>query len=88
MLLAAEGTPHLSPDLGQPVDAVRVDRRGNLTTRARTPDHQRGHRGPLPVLTPIPSRKSTLGPFGRQAECLGSMIPFPPDKPVNFPSPA
>src|SRR6266536_3049700 len=35
MLLTAQRTPHPSPDLGQAVDAVRLDPRGNFTTRAR-----------------------------------------------------
>src|SRR6266567_5867879 len=39
MLLTAQRTPHPSPDLGQAVDAVRLDPRGNFTTRARAPHH-------------------------------------------------
>jgi hypothetical protein len=87
MLLAAQGTPHPSADLGQMVDTVCVDSRGKFTTGAWTPHHQSGHEGGLPalrVIDPIPAlAKGTLHPPRRQnknlrADVLGSMIPFLP----------
>src|SRR5947209_2983400 len=39
MLLAAQRTAHSGSDLGQSIDALGVDRGGNLTTRTWTADH-------------------------------------------------